>query len=113
MADGANGAFAVDSAGVHHLAAFPLERLVDTSGAGDAFAAGFLFALINGEKPEWALAKGVSCASDVLQAASARPEWSRRDWTYAAAQLEDWQVAYGLVPQQVLYDHRSGAGMAL
>ena len=62
---GERGAMAVDSDGVHHAPAFEVDA-VDTTGAGDVFRAGFLFALLRGWPTEDTLrfanaAAAVSC----------------------------------------------------
>lgn len=44
--DGANGAWAVHAGEVTHIPAIPVAELVDTTGAGDCFNAGFLFGQI-------------------------------------------------------------------
>jgi 2-dehydro-3-deoxygluconokinase len=44
---GADGAFAVEEAGVSEMAAYPVD-VVDTVGAGDAFVAGFLSGRLRG-----------------------------------------------------------------
>jgi 2-dehydro-3-deoxygluconokinase len=45
---GAQGAFYDGEAGCGHVAAFPVERVVDTVGAGDGFAVGMISALLEG-----------------------------------------------------------------
>ncbi|MEA2934423.1 MAG: hypothetical protein QOD74_1069, partial [Variibacter sp.] len=59
--------------------AFPIERLVDTTGAGDLFAAGFLFALAMGRDTVTAARLGALAAAEVIQHMGARPETSLRD----------------------------------
>ena len=52
----------------------PIERLVDTTGAGDLFAAGFLAGEARGLGLEQSLKLGAICAAEVIQHYGARPE---------------------------------------
>ena len=52
----------------------PIERLVDTTGAGDLFAAGFLLGTARGKSLEPSLRLGAICAAEVIQHYGARPE---------------------------------------
>jgi sugar/nucleoside kinase (ribokinase family) len=56
--------------------AFPVERVVDTTGAGDLFAAGFLFGLARGADHTNAARLGAMAAAEVIQHLGARPETS-------------------------------------
>jgi adenosine kinase len=56
--------------------ALPVERVVDTTGAGDLFAAGFLFGLARGQSHEDAARLGALAAAEVIQHIGARPEAS-------------------------------------
>ena len=49
-----------------------IENLVDTTGAGDLFAAGFLLGYINGENLEQCGNEGVIFASKIIQIYGAR-----------------------------------------
>jgi sugar/nucleoside kinase (ribokinase family) len=71
---GEAGAVAV--AGTEHAAvpAEPIERLVDTTGAGDLFAAGFLAGQARGLGLEPSLRLGAIAAAEVIQHYGARPE---------------------------------------
>lgn len=51
----------------------PVKNVVDTTGAGDQFAAGFLDGLLSGEDLETAAARGGEMAGRVIQHAGARP----------------------------------------
>ncbi len=61
-----------------------VERVVDTTGAGDLFAAGFLFGLAQGTDHERAARLGAIAAAEVIQHLGARPQVSLK----AAAQEE-------------------------
>jgi sugar/nucleoside kinase (ribokinase family) len=56
--------------------AFPIARLVDTTGAGDLFAAGFLFGIAKGSDHQTAGRLGALAAAEVIQHLGARPETS-------------------------------------
>jgi adenosine kinase len=58
------------------VAAFPISRLVDTTGAGDLFAAGFLFGIAKGSDHQAAGRLGALAAAEVIQHLGARPETS-------------------------------------
>jgi sugar/nucleoside kinase (ribokinase family) len=59
--------------------AFPIERLVDTTGAGDLFAAGFLVGLARGVELSAAARLGALSAAEVIQHLGARPERSLKE----------------------------------
>jgi sugar/nucleoside kinase (ribokinase family) len=56
------------------VAAEPIQRLVDTTGAGDLFAAGFLLGEARGLGLDRSLRLGATCAAEVIQHYGARPE---------------------------------------
>ncbi len=56
--------------------AFPIEKVVDTTGAGDLFAAGFLFGLVRGVNHEQAGRLGTLAAAEIIQHLGARPQTS-------------------------------------
>lgn len=71
---GAEGAIAVDEGlVVHRVPAVPVERIVDTNGAGDAFFAGYLAAHIDGASIDDALSAGAAQASTALQSRHLSP----------------------------------------
>jgi sugar/nucleoside kinase (ribokinase family) len=59
--------------------AFPIDRIVDTTGAGDLFAAGFLFGLVRGAGYENAGRLGALAAAEVIQHIGARPQVSLKE----------------------------------
>ncbi|MEO0719754.1 MAG: adenosine kinase [Pseudomonadota bacterium] len=54
--------------------AAPIEELVDTTGAGDLFAAGFLYGHVTGRDLETCGRMGCLAASEIIQHIGARPE---------------------------------------
>ena len=54
--------------------AAPIDRVVDTTGAGDLFAAGFLHGQAKGLGVEASLKLGAVCAAEIIQHYGARPE---------------------------------------
>jgi len=63
------------SAGEHvQVPAEPIQKLVDTTGAGDLFAAGFLAGQARGRSLKDSLRLGAIAASEVIQHYGARPE---------------------------------------
>jgi sugar/nucleoside kinase (ribokinase family) len=63
------------SAGVEHrIAAAPVARVVDTTGAGDLYAAGVLFGLTRGLSLPTCGAIGSVCAAEIISHVGARPE---------------------------------------
>src|SRR5947208_3401800 len=59
--------------------ATPIERVVDATGAGDLFAAGFLVGLSRGVDYRTAARLGALAAAEVIQHLGARPETSLKD----------------------------------
>ncbi|HVV39498.1 MAG TPA: adenosine kinase [Nitrobacter sp.] len=59
--------------------AYAIEKLVDTTGAGDLFAAGFLFGLVRGAGHEDAGRLGALAAAEVIQHIGARPQVSLKE----------------------------------
>lgn len=58
----------------HHVAAWPIDELVDTTGAGDLFAAGFLFGITRQYPLADCARIGSLCASEVIQHIGPRPQ---------------------------------------
>ncbi len=68
------GAVVVSKEEVESVPAFPVKKVVDTTGAGDLFAAGFLYGFAN-DMPHTTSAKlGALAAAEVISHLGARPE---------------------------------------
>ncbi len=70
----AKGAIAIAHGERAEVAAEPIQRVVDTTGAGDLFAAGFLTGHARGESLERCLKMGAICAAEIISHYGARPE---------------------------------------
>jgi adenosine kinase len=73
------GCVVASADGVIAVPAFPIERMVDTTGAGDLFAAGFLFGMVRGTGYENAGRLGALAAAEVIQHIGARPQTSLKE----------------------------------
>jgi sugar/nucleoside kinase (ribokinase family) len=71
---GAEGAVAIANGERAEVAAVPVARVVDTTGAGDLFAAGFLSGHVRGLPLGECLRRGAICAGEVISHYGARPE---------------------------------------
>ena len=69
-----DGALATRGTERADVPAEPIEKLVDTTGAGDLFASGFLVGEARGLGLERSLRLGAICAAEVIQHYGARPE---------------------------------------
>ena len=70
------GCVVVGGGEIHVIDAAPVERVIDTTGAGDAFAAGFLFGLVRGKSLGICGRLGVLAAGEIISHYGARPETS-------------------------------------
>ena len=61
---------------VTSVPAFPIDKVVDATGAGDLFASGFLLGMARGQTLESALKTGCLAASEVISHIGARPQVS-------------------------------------
>ena len=68
------GSLIVDRGETRAVAAHPIDRLVDTTGAGDLFAAGFLFGHARGLDHGDSARLGALAAAEVIQHIGARPQ---------------------------------------
>ena len=82
----AEGSIVIDKDGVVAVPAQSIDKLVDTTGAGDLFAAGFLLGHVRGFSHEEAARLGAIAAAEVIQHIGARPE----------ARLKDLAQEYGI-----------------
>jgi adenosine kinase len=73
------GCVVASKEGVTAVPAFPVGKIVDTTGAGDLFAAGFLFGLVRGAGHEKAGRLGALAAAEVIQHIGARPQVSLKE----------------------------------
>jgi len=73
------GCLVVSREGTDAVPANPIDRLVDATGAGDLFAAGFLVGLSRGADNRTAARLGALAAAEVIQHLGARPETSLKD----------------------------------
>lgn len=67
------GAMAISRSESVSAPAFPVDKLVDTTGAGDLFAAGFLFGLTTGRDHRQCLRLGALAAAEVISHVGPRP----------------------------------------
>ncbi len=78
---GAQGAVAVEKDYLVEVPAAPVSHIVDTTGAGDLFAAGFLAARCRGKPLKACLETGSIAAAEVISHFGARPEADLRELT--------------------------------
>ena len=80
---GADGAMAIHNGEIVSVPAFPVDKVVDATGAGDLFAAGFLLGMARGQTLESALKTGGLAASEVISHVGARPQQDLSDLSRA------------------------------
>jgi sugar/nucleoside kinase (ribokinase family) len=88
MTRGARGSVVLTARGPEEVPAAAVDRVVDTTGAGDLFAAGFLFGLTHGMGPVESTRLGGLCAAEVISHTGSRPE----------ADLKALATSSGLLP---------------
>lgn len=67
------------------IAAAPCEKVIDATGGGDAWAAGFLYGMAQDMPIEKCGALGALCAAEIIQHNGARPQGS---WTHLLEQVK-------------------------
>ena len=75
----AKGCVIVHGSQSHEIPAAPVAKVVDTTGAGDQFAAGFLYGLTHGKGLADCGRLGALAAAEVISHYGARPETSLKD----------------------------------
>ncbi len=78
------GSLIVSGDAVHEIAASPVEKVVDTTGAGDQYAAGFLFGLAKGRSLDYCGRLGSLAAAEVISHYGPRPQVSLKNLAIAA-----------------------------
>ena len=73
---GEHGSMAITREKTIEIDAHPIDKLVDTTGAGDLYAAGFLYALTNGRELFDCIRLGGLAAAEVIQHVGPRPQIS-------------------------------------
>ncbi len=73
------GALSVSGDELVTVPAFPVAQVVDTTGAGDLFAAGYLHGFSRGFTPEESLKLGALAAAEIISHIGARPEKNLRE----------------------------------
>jgi sugar/nucleoside kinase (ribokinase family) len=76
---GAEGSIIMTEEEIREFPPWPVERIVDTTGAGDAYAAGILYSLSRGYEMEKCALLASLAAAEVVQHIGARPEASLKD----------------------------------
>ncbi|MCA0200896.1 MAG: adenosine kinase [Proteobacteria bacterium] len=79
MTRGAKGAVMFDGQTTAAVDAAPVEKVIDTTGAGDLFAAGFLYGYTHGRSLVSCARIGAVAAAEVISHMGARPETPLRD----------------------------------
>jgi sugar/nucleoside kinase (ribokinase family) len=84
---GQHGAVILSGDEVHIIDAMKVDPVVDTTGAGDQFAAGFLFGYTQGFDLATAGRYGVAMASEIIGHYGARPDADVKDFTQNALKI--------------------------
>lgn len=73
ITNGAEGSVVFSEEGSQHVPAAAVENVVDTTGAGDLYAAGFLFGITHGMTPAESAALGSKTAAECIKNIGPRP----------------------------------------
>src|SRR4051794_11367995 len=85
LGQGAHGQGGTQGQGeAYDIAAMPIDHVADTTGAGDLYAAGFLYGLTRGLPLPSCGAIGSLCAAEIISHVGARPETALHDLVAAA-----------------------------
>jgi sugar/nucleoside kinase (ribokinase family) len=84
---GPGGSVVVAPEGPERVPAVRVDAVVDTTGAGDLYAAGFLYGLTHGRRPGEAAALGALCAAEIIGHLGARPQGDLQALAAAAGLL--------------------------
>jgi sugar/nucleoside kinase (ribokinase family) len=87
MTRGPQGSVVLTARGPEVVAAAPVEKVVDTTGAGDLFASGLLYGLTHGMDPVESAQLGGICAAEIISHTGARPEADLRTLASASGLL--------------------------
>jgi len=82
------GSVVVTKDGTVAVPAEPVQRLVDTTGAGDLYAAGFLYAYTHGRDAALCARTGSICAAEVISHMGPRPETNLAKLVAAALEIK-------------------------
>jgi sugar/nucleoside kinase (ribokinase family) len=83
----AKGCMIVEEGMVHEVPAAPVKQVIDTTGAGDQFAAGFMYGLTHGKGLPDCGRLGAMAAAEVISHYGARPETSLKELAAKAGLL--------------------------
>lgn len=79
LTHGEKGSVVASGGEFHEVPADPIERVVDTTGAGDAYAAGFLYGLTQGVELPVCARLGSLAAAEIISHLGARPQTNLAD----------------------------------
>ncbi|MBC7670317.1 MAG: adenosine kinase [Gemmatimonadaceae bacterium] len=74
-----HGSVVASGGALHEISAYPVEKVIDTTGAGDQYAAGFLYGLSQGHPLPVCGQLGALAAAEVIAHYGPRPQVSLRD----------------------------------